>query len=499
MFEDRHAPGKRHCRAMVVDLEHRHVGRQVAAATEINVDRMGGVGSFYAGRVAQRFRRREAVAVRDGEFPGDGDELAVDAIFGCRLSQGVLPCPDDVANRRLQRLNRYGRRRTSCAADNEMHPGQAAFEESGIKGRDMAVEDGPEIIADAFANAGIIVVARHIDDRGDEAVEGIGADEDAHARTFAESENDFRVFFQQRDVDLEKLVAGIGFQHVDERLAGMVRRVETGLRHYRFRLEAQIGDRHDRARIGGRGEEADDPELALQLSLFVEGLDADVIEIDPAMDNGFHIRLGHDQRIGAGQEGADFGRRDDRFLAAPQHPHIRVLQYAEPRLVGALHGAAFRAAGVAIFAHAEESEIVVPQPFEEGDRLGNGRLFQRGVGISVFADRLVQPREHGAPVMHRQPHLLQNRGKLRFQRRRLAVGEQCHMDMDNADAIVLLAAVRLLDERGDARFSMFDGEDGVNDEKWLPGLFGDFGENRIEEEGHIVIDNGDGRHRPPLP
>ena len=88
-------------------------------------------------------------------------------------------------------------------------------------------------------------------------------------------------------VDLEQLVARIGLQHVDQRLAGMALRVEAGAREHRVDLAAQIGDGAGRAGIGGRGEQADDAEFAGQIAVGVEALDADIVEIDAPV----HARL----------------------------------------------------------------------------------------------------------------------------------------------------------------------------------------------------------------
>ena len=69
------------------------------------------------------------------------------------------------------------------------------------------------------------------------------------------------------------------------------------------------------------------------------------------------------------QEGADFGRRRHRLVAAPQHQHVGIGEDAEAGLVAAVERAAGGASRIVELAHAEEGEIVVAQPFEEGDRL----------------------------------------------------------------------------------------------------------------------------------
>ena len=233
---------------------------------------------------------------------------------------------------------------------------------AGIVGGKPAFEDGLEIGADLLAHDGIVAVARHEDDDGDEAVELVDAVERPDARPLDEAEDRLGMLAQGRHGDLEQLVARIAFEHVDQRLAGMVVGIEAGFLDDGLGLRAQIGDLHHRARVGGRGEQADDPEFAGQLAFLVEGLDADIVEIGAAVHDRLGVRLGHDQRIRAVEEGADLGR-GGLALGAAQHPHIGIGEDAEAGTRGAGQRAALLAAGIAELAHAEEGEIVVAQPF----------------------------------------------------------------------------------------------------------------------------------------
>ena len=99
----------------------------------------------------------------------------------------------------------------------------------------------------------------------------------------------------------------------------------------RLGLRAQIGDLHHRARVGGRGEQADDAQFAGQLAFLVEGLDADIVEIGAAVHDRLGVGLGDDQRIRAVEEGADFRRGRHRFGAAAQHADIGIGKDAEAR------------------------------------------------------------------------------------------------------------------------------------------------------------------------
>ena len=106
---------------------------------------------------------------------------------------------------------------------------QAAFREGRIVGREAAVEDGLEIGADLLAHDGIVAVARHEDDDRDETVELVDARQRPDARPLDQAEDRFGMLAQGRHGDLEQFVARIGFEHVGQRLAGMVVGIEAGL------------------------------------------------------------------------------------------------------------------------------------------------------------------------------------------------------------------------------------------------------------------------------
>ena len=237
---------------------------------------------------------------------------------------------------------------------------------------------------------------------------------------------------EDRHRDLEELIARIALQHVDQRLAGMVVRIEAGLGNNRFGLRTQIGDLHHRARVGGRGEQADDAQLAGKRAFRRVGLDADVVEIDAAVHQGLGVGLGDDQRLRTVQEGADFRRRRHRLGAAPQDQHVGIGQDAEAGLVGALQCAALLAADIFEFAHAEEGEIVVAQPFEEGDRLGNALLVERHGRIAELGNGLVEAGEHPLPVGDGGAHLAEHLAQPFGERGRLSRGQPRDMDVDNA-------------------------------------------------------------------
>src|SRR5690606_23408464 len=114
------------------------------------------------------------------------------------------------------------------APDDEVDARQCSFREGRIIGRYASVESGLEISPDALAHFRIVPITRDEDDHRDKTVELVDAHEGAHTWPLSKRKDRLSVLAQDRYADLEKLVARIGFQHVDERLAGMIVGIKTG-------------------------------------------------------------------------------------------------------------------------------------------------------------------------------------------------------------------------------------------------------------------------------
>ena len=107
-----------------------------------------------------------------------------------------------------------------------------------------------------------------------------------------------------------------------------------------------------------------------------------------------------------------------------------------PALVGPAQCAPAGAADEVVFAHAEEGEVVVGQPFEEGDRLvdivGVDRR-RRCLGVGAIAS--FESRHHRRPVRDRDPHFGEQRREAQRQRRaRLLAPQPVDMDLHQAFA-----------------------------------------------------------------
>ena len=253
-------------------------------------------------------------------------------------------------------------------------------------------------------------------------------------------------------------------------------------------------------RIGRRGEQPHHLQFAREQAVLGEELHANVIEVHTTVDAGFDAGLGDDQRHRLLQEGADLGGDRHQLAAAAQDLDGRIGEDAKPRALDRVGGdVAFRKA---VFAHAQQGEIVGRQPVEKGHRLGNlvGRQRRRigPVGVHDGGDAAA----HRGPVAHRDPHIGEDQceaGHKSIPRRRLV--DPIDMDLDQAFApgARLAARERLAGEthQGAGRVALH-GQDRVGDEADLVAALRHLGEGRIEQERHVVVDDLDHRQRPPI-
>ena len=120
--------------------------------------------------------------------------------------------------------------------------------------------------------------------------------------------------------------------------------------------------------------------------------------VDPRLD----VRLGDDEGAGPRQEGAHLRRHDHQFLAAAKDPHVGIAQQAEARSDRIGRGVAGRQA---VFAQAQEGEVVLGHPFEEGERFGDlvRRERRRVRAVALDGGRDAGP--HAGPVADGDGHI----------------------------------------------------------------------------------------------
>ncbi len=350
-----------------------------------------------------------------------------------RFAQGVAPGADDAGDAALERLALDLGRCPSVAADNEMRPCERPFRVGGIGRGGAPFVDPRKELADAPADLAVVAVLRNEDEHRHEAVELVDARERADARPLGEIHDVDGEAVERFLVDLEKLVARIVFENVEESAAGVARRIESGAGNDFRHLVPQIGHLARHARIGARREQPDDAQLAFEPAILAEKLDADIVEIGAPMHARLDVGLGDDERVRALEEGAHFRRHDEEILAAAQDAHGRIAHQAEPRPLDRIGGRVARRK--AVFAQAEESEVAVFDPFQEGDRLGDLVGRKRRRVRPVVPRQLADAGAHVAPVLHRDGNVgidvAQGLGEALARLRRVDAVE---MDMNEAFA-----------------------------------------------------------------
>ncbi len=405
-----------------------------------------------------------------------------------RVGEPVGPGAHDVGHRAFELGARGARHLAGAARDDEMHAHQRAFRKEQREGGHAPPIGVGEHVADLLADRAVEAVARHVDQHRHETVEAVAPRQHAHARAFLELE-DHQPEAQQRVLaDLEELVARILLQHDRERLAGMAVRVEARARDHGSGLAAQIRDAEGRARIGGRGEQPDDAEDADQPAGGVVALDADQVHGDAAVDARLLVGLDDDQRLRLLEEGARRGRHLQPLAALGHHFIVAVSQDPEHR-VGLL-GEHAGGLVIGVAAHPQEGEIVVQQPLQELDRLGDLVGGQRRRPALEIRDGLVQAREHRPPVGDRELHLGQRLAESAEDLRpALLVVDPLDMDMDEAFALAVGGEVR----QAAVRVAP-DGEHRVGDQLHHQALVGELAHGRVEQEGLVVVEDLDDRN-----
>ena len=301
------------------------------------------------------------------------------------------------------------------AGDDELHAHQRAFREVGIERDDAAVVGLRQQRADALAHLGSVAIARHVDEQRDEPVEAVDAGKHAHARPRLQVEDALAPFLQLLHADLEQLVARKGVEDVEQRLAVVAARRIAGGGEHHVDLVAQEGDLARRAHIGLRGEQADEADLALRAAVGAVGLDADVVHVHAPVHAAQHVGLGDDERGGREEEAAHLRRHGHQLGAAPQHLHARVAQHAEPAALDRdevdRFGIGSHVAGELELPHAEEGEVVLPEPLQKGHRLGQqvaGDVLGRHLELPHGR---MQPLDHRLPVGDDDTHLVEDGGE----------------------------------------------------------------------------------------
>ena len=459
-------------------------------AVETHAERLALQGRLQRAEVGHRLGGVETVAIDRGEpvAPAAGGGAALDfaetrlqgrakvvAPRGRGLGERLLELGKvgrrRIVGRELQRVERLGERR--IAADRGGDRGHLAVP--------RLLEDGGETVAEA----GIEALARREHQAGGEAADGVAAGEQRHAPPLLQLQDAQRMVVERVLLDLEQLVARIGFEDRQQRLAVVAVCVEAGAAQDAVDPPAQQRHVLHQGVIGGGREQAGQAPLAGHPAVGVVGLHDHAVHRPDAMD----------QRRAVGLDDQDVlrpAREAGHRLAAAQprleQPHLVAAQDAQR---GARDQLVAQAAGlrrivdIAVAAMAEEGEMVGFQPAQEILVLGQvGRAAGRQVGDGVEAGA-----PHRPPVLDRQPHFGQHAGEGGGELvEQMGIGLAVDLDMHHRFGPRPLAglgrdaqkvAVEVAPRRYDRMGQQVDGDLAAIE------LVGD----RIDQERHVVIDD----------
>ncbi len=174
---------------------------------------------------------------------------------------------------------------------------------------------------------------------------------------------------------------------------------------------------------------------------------------------------------------------------------IRVTQDAEAGPFDLLDIAKFGAALEFVLAQAQESEIVIEQPLQEGDGFGEFLDRHRWRIALIGGHDIAHFGLHGAPVENRGADILKNFPETLQQDVAIALGGNAvNMNLDHALANGVGSVFALGDDvlEGTVAFA-HDIEDRVKDEQDFVSFLGQQAQRGVDQKGHVVIDQLDDR------
>ncbi|CAB4691363.1 unannotated protein [freshwater metagenome] len=356
-----------------------------------------------------------------------------------------------------------------------------------------------EDLAEALAHAGVVAVAREIDEHRDVAPVAVGTDDRAHRAALAGVHRRLGHRTELVDVGVEELVARVALEGVHQRSSGVRAGVVAARAQHRGSALAQQRDPGQRLGVRRRGEEPEEAALAGHLAVGAEGLDAHVVEVRRAVHGRAGVGLGQDQqgalaRLGLDRVGQPGERLGERLVGA------------QDAQAGAGHGAqrlALLAVAVGrhvledVLAVAQEGEVLVGQPLQQLRTLADLVGVERRRIAAQLGDHVEHPLPSARPVLDRLAHVAQH-GLDPLDDRLGVVAVTDPVDLDVHPGLAHRVARGLdrtvvddadvLQGAGDVAA---DVEVGVHDQVHIAQLAAQLHRERVHQEGHVVGDDLD--------
>ncbi len=502
VLEHRQHVGQRHRIVGLVDLQAELGVAGLDRVVQVDAEIARRQCPVDAADVVDRGVGRKFLAVIAGErafVAGKGLESRLLALrFDQRLLEAVGPGAASLDQTRLDLLAVVVGDAARRGLDDEVQPAQRIVAHMGVPVGDLAVEGGGEDPLEGQPQARVVAVARHEDEGGDEALERIAAQEQRDALALLQLHDAAGDLVEVVEADLEQLVARIVVEDVDQGLAGVAGRVVVGAADQIEDLLAQQRDVARRLVVGGRGEQADEQAHAVDPAVLVEALDRERIHVHRAVHGRAAVGLGQHQEVALAQIGLDFERQPAELPQAAEHRDLRIAQQAEAGIRAHLDARALALALDVHVAVAEEREVVVEQPVQEGDglrdvaRIGLGR--RRRLEL---ADQILDLVDHRPPAGDHRPHVGQHVLQVSLDLPQHAGGAAL-VDVDmhvgfGDRAVADLVARRQRDDAaaGVALRRELRVDEQVDGQAEVVERHGD----RVDEKRHVVVDDLDDRVR----
>ena len=258
-------------------------------------------------------------------------------------------------------------------------------------------EDGLHALADVRR----VAVAGHEHEAGEEAAEVLASHEQPHSLAALELQHAHRRHVEDLRRGLEQLVAWVGLQHVDEGLAAVAPRRESGPLDHRLHLAAQHRDLLGPCPLDRGGIQAEEPPLTHRSPQRVEPLDPEVVEMPGAVHGGPCVRLGEDQQVRFEGDPADLGRQlgeaeGDGGLVLPEDAEARASRGAK--------GVVATFVDELVLPVAEEDEAAVANPLQQRPGLRHlVGIDPRRLALELIGD--LQGAPGASPASPRPPHV----------------------------------------------------------------------------------------------
>ena len=459
--------------------------RQVALVAQPDVERAaGGEQALEGGDVLRRSRwvDRGLEGLRQALGPARREDPAALAVAGDeRLAGAVVPRARDVADLALQRGERQGLEAALGRVGGEVDLDAVALAEHLVRVDGARSDATTDELAQAGEDARVVARLRQVDDERRAAAVGVHPAEHADAvRGDVPEQRDDRAA-QVRDRRGEQLVLREGVEERDRGLV-VVRALDEVLGgEDRAQLAVQERGLARGLDVRLRGEQAEHARLAAGRAVRPDAAHADVVHARAAVHGRQAIALGDDEQVALDDPLAQ--RRVERLERHRARPRrvAGVRQQPEPRARGHMDAVVVDL----VVARAEEDEVAVEQPAQEGDGLGDLLLVVAPLPRPREHDHVLDVLAHRPVVAHDATDVLDRRADRVLEAGQL-VGRQRAVELEVHDRLGRARLARMLDgDDAPARVAL-GADDRVDDADDAEATTLELAADRVHEERQVL-------------